>query len=95
MFVQIAKVLPLVSRDYTDRQGNNQKFYSKGFIFSTSEGSLYVEAVQEQAQELEKLGIKEKDCAMVQVGSVARSYKDSSNNERFSNEVTIKRFVLV
>lgn len=93
MFVKIVQVFPITSRAYTDRLGNNQVFYSKGMIIDGGEGTMYVEAVQEQAQELEKAGIKQGECAFVQLGYVARPYKAQNGDERYSNEITIKRFI--
>ncbi len=93
MFVKIVQVFPINSRTYTDRLGNNQVFYSKGMIIDGGEGTMYVEAVQEQAQELEKAGIKQGECAFVQLGYVARPYKAQNGDERYSNEITIKRFI--
>lgn len=95
MFVQIIQVFPLISRDYTDRQGNRQQFLSKGLLVETGHGTLFVEGVQEIATQIEKLQLKEKDCCLLQIGSVARSYKTSSGEERYSNEVTIKRITIV
>lgn len=95
MFVSIIQVFPLQSRDYTDRMGAAQKFYSKGLLVNCSDGTIYLEAVQEVAQEIEKMELKPKDCALVQIGCVARMYKDSKGQDRLSNELTIKRLVIV
>ena len=95
MFVQIVSIFPKVSRDYTDRMGQRQVFTSIGMIIDCGHGTIYVEAVQEVAAEIEKLELHPKDCAMVQLAMVARSYKTSQGEERYSNEFTIKRFVQV
>lgn len=95
MFVQIIQVFPKVSRSYTDRMGASQVFNSIGMIIDCGHGTIYVEAVQEVAAEIEKLQLKPKDCGMVQLGVVARSYKTSQGEVRYSNEFTIKRFVMV
>lgn len=95
MFVKIVQVLPVISRNYTDRMGANQEFRSMGLIVDSGNGTMFVEAVQELCAELEKLQLKSGDCALIQVASVARDYKASSGDTRYSNEFTIKRFVLV
>lgn len=95
MFVKIVQVMPVVSRNYTDRMGANQEFRSMGLIVDSGNGTMYVEAVQELCAELEKLQLKSGDCSLIQVASVAREYKTSSGDTRYSNEFTIKRFVLV
>lgn len=87
--------MPVISRNYTDRMGANQEFRSMGLIVDTGNGTMFVEAVQELCAELEKLQLKSGDCALIQVASVARDYKTSSGETRYSNEFTIKRFVLV
>lgn len=95
MFVQIVSVFPKVSRNYTDRMGASQVFNSIGMIIDCGHGTIYVEAVQEVAAEVENLQLKPKDCAMVQLGMIARSYKTSQGEVRYSNEFTIKRIVIV
>lgn len=95
MVAKIQKVFQLASRQYTDRQGQTQVFKSKGFILRTGDGNIYAEAVQEQAEQLNSLDIKEGDCAFVQLSSVARSYKTSNNEERWSNEFTIRQMEMI
>lgn len=91
MVVQFIQVFPIEKRDYTDRSGTASVFRSKGFIVHNGEGTLYVEATQELADKLESLGIKQGDCALVQLGYVARDYKTSAGAIRYSNEITLRQ----
>ena len=95
MVTKIIKVFPMTSRQYTDRQGNSATFKTKGFILHNGSGTIYAEAVQENAENLDTLDIHENDCAFVQLASVARTYKDSKGNERYSNEFTITQMVMI
>lgn len=95
MVVKIVKVYPMLSRQYTDRQGQTQVFKSKGFIINGGDGNIYAEAIQEQATDLDSKDIHEGDCAFVQLGFVARPYKDSKGEERVSNEVTIRQMMMI
>lgn len=95
MLVKIIKVMPQASREYTDRQGQKQVFKSKGFILNAGDGTFYAEAVQETATALEELGIKEGDCAFVQLSYVAREYKDSQGISRYANEITLRQMLMI
>lgn len=95
MVAKIIKVFPMTSRQYTDRQGQSQVFKSKGFVLNAGDGNIYAEAIQETADQLNSLDIKEGDCGFVQLTFVARSYKDSKGEERMSNEVTIRQMLMI
>lgn len=95
MFITIVKVFPLSVHEYTDRMGKPQKFAAKGLIVDNGNGTLYVEAIQETAQDIEKLQLKEKDCAVISLRSIAREYETKNGEKRYSNELTIQHFVQV
>ena len=95
MVAKVIKVFPLASRKYTDRMGTEQVFKSKGFIIYAGEGNIYAEAVQETATALEGLNIQEGEPVFVQLSYVAREYKDSNGNSRYSNEVTIRQMLVI
>lgn len=95
MVTKIINVFPLASRQYTDRQGVTQVFKSKGFVLHNGDGTIYAEAVQEVADQLEQLDIKAGDCAFVQLASVARTYKTQKGEERYSTEFTIRQMVMI
>ena len=95
MLVQIVKVWALEAHEYTDRNGKNQVFKSKGFTMQMGEGSFYAEAVGDNAVALDKLDIKDQDTAFVQVSLRAREYKLQNGRERVSNEITIQQMYMV
>lgn len=95
MLVKIIKVWALEAHEYTDRNGQNQKFKLKGFTMQTGEGSFYAEAVGDNAEALDKLDIHPQDTAFVQVSLRAREYKTQNNTVRVSNEFTIQQMYMV
>lgn len=95
MLVQILKVWALEAREYTDRLGQKQIFYSKGFTMRMGEGTFYAEAIGDNAKELDKLDIHPQDTAFIQVSLRAREYKAQSGVERVANEVTIQQMYMV
>lgn len=95
MVVKIIKVWALEAHEYTDRNGKNQVFKSKGFTMQTGEGTFYAEAVGDNAEALDKLDIHPQDAAFVQVSLRAREYKAQSGIERVTNEVTIQQMYMI
>lgn len=89
MVAKIISILPLVCREYQDRDGRPQVFKSKGFIFDDGRNTIYAEALQELAQFFEEHPLSPNDSVIVHTVCRARSFKDSQGNERYSNEVTI------
>lgn len=95
MLVKILSILPMVERQYTDRQDGQVKVFKvKGYIVHNGEGTLYVEAVQEMAELMEKTPIQPNDCAFMSLTSVARKYQ-SNGTERYSNEFQVKSFFMI
>lgn len=95
MVIKFVKVLPLVKRDYTDRNGQAATFRTKPFIVANESGQIYVEAIQEQADALEALDIHEGDCAFAQISTVAREYKTANGDVRYANEITLTKCVML
>ena len=95
MVIKFVKVLPLVKRDYTDRNGQSAVFRTKPFIIENESGKLYVEAIQEQADALEALDIHEGDCAFAQISTTAREYKTTNGDVRYANEITLTKCVML
>lgn len=95
MVVRINEVRPIEAHEYTDRQGLQQVFKSKGFILQVSEGSLYAEAFGDLAEGLDKLEIKSGDCALVQLSCNARTYTTRDNVQRVTNEFTITKMTML
>lgn len=95
MVVRINEVRPIEAHEYTDRQGQQQVFKSKGFILQASDGSIYAEAFGDLAEGLDKLDIKSGDCALVQLSCNARAYTTKDNVSRVTNDVTITKMALL
>lgn len=95
MIAKITEVFPMVERNYTDKNGLAQTFKSKGFLFMTSNGSFYGEAVQEWAEHWERQNLKKNHCVDVNPSMRYREYKDANGVTRFSNEVTIANMILL
>lgn len=89
MVTKIIKVFPLIEREWTDRNGQTQKFKSKGILFFDGQ-SYYGEALQEKATEIEGMQLQNGEVALIDWENKARSYKDSKGVERITNEITIK-----
>lgn len=95
MVVKIVKVYPMNKRDYTDRQGQPQVFKSKGFILHDGRSSYYAEAVQDTAESIDALPLKESDVVSVHMTCTAREYKTGAGEVRFSNEITITNMMML
>lgn len=93
MFVKIIKVFNLSTREYTDRQGTQQTFVSKGFILSDGRNTFFAEALQELARTVDALGFKEGDYAIAHFVFQAREYTTKDGVVRYSNEITINGFL--
>lgn len=95
MVVRINEVRPIEAHEYTDRQGQQQVFKSKGFILQASEGSIYAEAFGDLAEGLDKLEIKNGDCVLVQLSCNARAYTTKDGVSRVTNEFAITKMILL
>lgn len=95
MVVRINEVRPVEAHEYTDRQGQQQVFKSKGFILQVSEGSIYAEAFGDLAEGLDRLEVKNGDCALVQLSCNARTYTTKEGVSRVTNEFTITKMIML
>lgn len=89
MVVKVIKVFPLSKREYTDQQGQNKVFKSKGYVFHDGVSSFYGEAVQESAEAFDVVKIKEGDIVAIGMRMVARQYTTKDAEVRYSNEITL------
>lgn len=89
MVTKVLKVFETQERTYTDKQGVQQQWKSKGFIFHDGRSSFYAEANQEVCASIEALKVKVGDTVMLHVFCYARTYKDKEQRERVNNEMTI------
>lgn len=93
MVVKIVKVLPLSTRNYTDRQGQEKVFKSKGFILHDGKSSFYAEAVQETAESIEALNPKSGEVVCAHLTCRAREFTTDSAEVRYSNDITISNMM--
>lgn len=93
MVAKILEVFPLVERPYTDRDGRQSTFKSKGVIFQATRGSFYAEAVQEWASHWEGLKIKKGGVVDVSPAFRCRDYKDANGITHYANELTFTNMI--
>ena len=89
--VSIVQQLPLVERPYTDRQGQQQVFASRGFVLTDGVDTFYAEAVGDTARVMPQF-----DPAvmhMVQCQLAIRDYDDKNGQKRWLTEVKIVKMV--
>lgn len=89
MIVKMTKVFPLVTREYTDRTNQQKVFKSKGFVLHDGTHSMYAEAVQETADQIEAMNVQEGEVVAVNLRCSMRSYKASDGSDRYMNEITL------
>lgn len=89
MVAKVLVVYPLVEREYTNRENKKCIFKSKGFGLHTGKSSIYAEALQEQAEELEKMNLQCGEMVSVYLQCRVREYTDSQGNKRVANDITI------
>lgn len=89
MTAKILMVYPLVSREYTDRENQQKVFKSKAIIIHDGKSSIYAEAIQDIADQLESQNLQVGDMVSIHLSCRAREYNDTKGNKRVSNEITI------
>lgn len=89
MVAKVIIVYPLVEREYTNREGKKAIFKSKGLGIHNGRSSIYAEALQEEADEMERLNLQVGEIVSVHLRCNVRSYTDSQGNSRVTNDITI------
>lgn len=92
-FLQIVQSFPLQEREYTDRNGQQQMFASRGFILSDGIDRMYAEMQGEYARSMKNVQFDAACLHRVQMQMNAHEYKDKDGAMRFSNEVRIVKMV--
>lgn len=64
-------------------------FKSKGFILHDGKSSFYVEAVQDNAESIESLNLKESDLVNAHISCRAREYTTKDSEVKYTNEITL------
>ena len=91
--INIQKQLPLQERNYTDRNGQQQVFYSRGFIMSDGIDTFYAEMIGDYARSQANVEFDTKTVHTVQAQISTREYKDKDNNIRYQSEIRITKLV--
>lgn len=89
MTAKVIIVYPLVEREYTNREGKKAVFKSKGLIVHNGRSSIYAEALQEEADEIEKFNLQVGEMVIVHLRCNVRNYTDSKGDNRVTNDITI------
>lgn len=95
MLVKIIEVRPKVEREYIDNMGLKQTFKSVGMILHNGQGTMYVEAVQDMCTRFLENNVKAGYCMLAEIQPNARKFNDSKGVERYSNELTLKSYMMV
>lgn len=91
--VSIQQQLPLQERNYTDRNGQQQVFFSRGFILSDGIDTFYGEMIGDYARSQANVEFDTKTVHTVQAQISTREYKDKDNNTRYQSEIRITKLV--
>ncbi|MBP3517665.1 MAG: hypothetical protein J6K31_04520 [Parabacteroides sp.] len=90
-YVNILHQYPLQSRTYTDRDGQQRIFHSRGFHLTDGIDEFYAEMQGEGATlagEVDPNAIHRVQCFLK-----ARRYTDKNGAERFDNQVIITKLI--
>lgn len=87
----VQKVFALNERQYTDSQGVQNVFISRGMILSDGIDTLYAELTGESAR---RNDLAEGQTCIVQLCCKVREWEDRNHVKRYSNEMTISRIGL-
>ena len=85
----IQQTFPLVERPYTDRNGNQALFASRGFILTDGIDTVHAEAVGDFAKSIANVDYQHNSLHAVQLQINAREWKDKEGVTRYSNEVRL------
>lgn len=89
MVAKVIIVYPLCEREYTNREGKKAIFKSKGLGIHNGRSSIYAEALQEEADEVERMNLQVGEMVSVHLRCNVRSYTDSNGANRVTNDITI------
>lgn len=89
MVAKVIVVYPLIEREYTNREGKKAIFKSKGLGIHNGRSSIYAEALQEEAEEVERMNLEVGEMVSIHLRCNVRGYTDSQNNNRVTNDITI------
>jgi len=85
--VTIIQQFPLQERQYTDRNGQQQIFASRGFVLSDGIDTFFAEATGDMARNMPEYTINSLYNLQAQI--TLREYKGNDGQKRYANEVRI------
>lgn len=91
--VTIQQQFPLQERNYTDRNGQQQVFASRGFVLSDGIDTFYAEMTGDYARSQANVQYDANAAHTVQAQISTREYRDKDNNIRYHNEIRITKIV--
>lgn len=91
--VTIQQQLPLQERSYTDRNGQQQVFASRGFVLSDGIDTFYGEMTGDYARSQANVQFDQQTFHTVQAQITTREYRDKENNTRYQSEIRITKLV--
>lgn len=91
--VRVVAQHPLQEREFTNQQGNTERFASMGFVLRRGSDMIYAEMVQETAR---KQGPVDRNTLFfADVQFQTRSWKDQNQKERFENRVILTKLTVL
>jgi len=90
MNVRITKLFPMVERTYNDKNtGERRSIKVKELIVTDGYHTMLVEATDEMAERVEKIGVSENTERLVSMRHIVRSWKKESGEEVFANKIQL------
>lgn len=84
----IKQVNPVSERNYTDRNGQQQVFVSRGLILADGIDTAYAELVGDAAR---RTDLAPGQTVCVSMSIHVREYEDRNHEKRYANEITVNR----
>lgn len=85
----IKQAFALVERPYTDRNGIQTLFASRGFVLTDGIDTVYAEAVGDHAKSIANVNYAPGSTYRIQMQICAREWKDKDGLTHYSNDVRI------
>ena len=85
----IKQVFPIVERPYTDRNGNQALFASRGFVLTDGIDTVFAEALGDYAKSIANVPYTPGSTYRIQMQATAREWKDKDGMTHYSNDIRI------
>lgn len=84
----VVKVMPVVERQYTDKQGQQRIMTSRGLLLTNGIDTLYAEILGDNAR---SACVAEGDVRRFAMTAACRRWEDKNHDEHYSNDIIINR----